>query len=158
MCIVRFTCGHRPKSKTEEKKNNAELKRLLYVAVTRAKDELFITSTIKKDAAFKKDSFINLLASGLKNNFLEDEIVFSNQLEILRIENESYINKREQINLKIPITTDIKIEISEREETVRDADKAEINIASQHSQEKGEIISASKVSIYSQCPLKSGHG
>ena len=138
----------------EEKKNNAELKRLLYVAVTRAKDELYITSTIKKDAAFKKDSFINLLASGLKNNFSEDEIVFSNQLEILRIENESYINKREQINLKIPITTDIKIEISEREETVRDADKAEINIASQHSQEKGEIISASKVSIYSQCPLK----
>ena len=50
----------------EDKKNNAELKRLLYVAVTRAKDELYITSTIKKDAAFKKDSFINLLAEGIK--------------------------------------------------------------------------------------------
>jgi ATP-dependent exoDNAse (exonuclease V) beta subunit len=33
-------------------------------------------------------------------------------------------------------------------------DNAEINTASLHSHEKGEIISASKVSIYSQCPLK----
>jgi ATP-dependent exoDNAse (exonuclease V) beta subunit len=75
-------------------------------------------------------------------------------LEILRIENESYINKREQINLKIPITTDIKIDTRKREEEVRDVDKSQINIASLHSLEKGEIISASKVSIYNQCPLK----
>jgi len=138
----------------EEKKNNAELKRLLYVAVTRAKDELYITSTVKKDAAFKKDSFINLLANGIKNDFLSDEIVFNNQLEILRIENQSFVNKREQINLRIPITSVIGIEQSKKVENVNTADNAEINTASLHSQEKGEIISASKVSIYYQCPLK----
>jgi ATP-dependent helicase/nuclease subunit A len=138
----------------EEKKNNAELKRLLYVALTRAKDELYITSSIKKDAALKKDSFINLLALGLKNDFSRDEIIFNEQLEILRIENESFVNKSRQINLTIPITTEIEIESYKREEKVRNVDGAEINITSLHSQEKGEIISASKVSIYSQCPLK----
>lgn len=138
----------------EEKKNNAELKRLLYVAVTRAKDELYITSTIKKDESFNKDSFINLLAAGLKNNFSTDEIIINNELEILKFENGSFVNKRKQINLNIPITTNIEIEKNNREEDTRNADKTEINIASLHSQGKGEIISASKVSIYSQCPLK----
>jgi len=138
----------------EEKKNNAELKRLLYVAVTRAKDELYITSSIKKDTSLKKDSFINLLAAGLRNNFSSDEIVFSYQLETLKNENEIFVNKSQQINLKIPITTDIKIDTRKREEEVRDVDKSQINIASLHSLEKGEIISASKVSIYDQCPLK----
>ena len=41
-----------------------------------------------------------------------------------------------------------------RENEDHNFDNAQINIASLHSQEKGEIISASKVSIYSQCPLK----
>jgi len=138
----------------EEKKNNAELKRLLYVALTRAKDELYITSTIKKDAALKKDSFINLLAMGLKNDFLGNEIIFSDQLEILRIENEKFVNNSRQINLTIPITANIKIESIKKEENIQNVDSAEINITSLNSQEKGEIISASKVSIYSQCPLK----
>ena len=138
----------------EEKKNNAELKRLLYVALTRAKDELYITSTIKKIAAFKKDSFINLLSAGLKDDFLGDEIVFSHQLERLGIENKDFVNKREQINLAIPITTSLEIEITKKEESNGSVNDAEINTTSLHSYEKGEIISASKVSIYSQCPLK----
>ena len=138
----------------EEKKNNAELKRLLYVALTRAKDELYITSTIKKDAAFKKDSFINLLSVGLKDDLLGDEIVFSHQLERLRFENQNFVNKKEEINLTIPITTALEIEVTKKTENDRNVDNAEIDTTSLHSYEKGEIISASKVSIYSQCPLK----
>ncbi|HEX9252021.1 MAG TPA: 3'-5' exonuclease, partial [Ignavibacteriaceae bacterium] len=138
----------------EDRKNNAELKRLLYVALTRTKDELYITSTIKKDDDFKKDSFINLLASGLKNNFSGNVIVFSTQLETLKFDNDRFVNKNQKINLNIPITSDIELEINEGIEEVIDADKAEINTTSLHSHEKGEIISASKVSIYSQCPLK----
>ncbi len=138
----------------ENKKNNAELKRLLYVAVTRAKNELYITSTIKKDASFKKDSFINLLAEGLKNNFSGYEIVFQNQLEFLKIKNNGFVSKSEQIRLQIPITSSIEPEEIETENEDRNSDNAQINTASLHSQEKGEIISASKVSIYSQCPLK----
>ena len=138
----------------EEKKNNAELKRLLYVAVTRAKDELYITSTIKKDKELRKDSFIKLLSAGLKNNFSGNEIVFDSELEFLKIDNGSFVNKRERVKLEIPITSNIEIAINEREAEIKEADKAKINTSSLHSQEKGEIISASKVSMYNQCPLK----
>jgi ATP-dependent helicase/nuclease subunit A len=138
----------------EEKKNNAELKRLLYVAVTRAKDELYITLNIKIDVGFKKDTFINLLANGLKNNFENDNIIINDQLELLRVENGKYINKKELINFTIPITTKIEYENINIEKELKEFGKAEINVTSLHSQEKGEIISASKVSIFSQCPLK----
>ncbi|MBK7630536.1 MAG: UvrD-helicase domain-containing protein [Ignavibacteriales bacterium] len=138
----------------EEKKNNAELKRLLYVAVTRAKDELYITSAFKKDAGFKKDSFINLLAAGLKNKFENEKINITDQLEMLLLENDKFVNRKEQIKVKIPITTNIEIENIKIEKETKKFDKSELNITSLYSQEKGEIISASKVSIYSQCPLK----
>jgi ATP-dependent helicase/nuclease subunit A len=138
----------------EDKKNNAELKRLLYVAVTRAKDELYITTSIKKEGDFKKDSFINLLAAGLKNDFSESEIYLNSELDFLKIKNDKYANIKEKIDLKIPITTDIDIEFEKKEKSIRDTDNVEINTSSLHSQEKGEIISASKVSIYDQCPLK----
>jgi ATP-dependent helicase/nuclease subunit A len=138
----------------EDKKNNAELKRLLYVALTRAKDELYITISIQKEGDFKKDSFINLLAVGLKNDFSGNEIILNSELEFLKTKNDKYVNVKEKINLQIPITTDIEIEFEKMEKSIRDADDVEINTSSLHSQEKGEIISASKVSIYNQCPLK----
>ncbi|MCU0344145.1 MAG: UvrD-helicase domain-containing protein, partial [Ignavibacterium sp.] len=138
----------------EDKKNNAELKRLLYVAVTRAKDELYITTSIKKENDFKKDSFINLLAAGLKNDFSESEIFLNSELDFLKIKNDKYLTIKEKIDLKIPITTDIDIEIGKKEKSIRVTDDVEINTSSLHSQEKGEIISASKVSIYNQCALK----
>ncbi len=138
----------------EEKKNNAELKRLLYVAVTRAKDELYITSTIKRDSSFKKDSLINLLAAGLKNNFSTNEISISDNLELLKIQGGKFINLTEHINVTIPITSKIEIENINIKKEQKIVDKAIVNINSLYSHEKGEIISASKVSIYSQCPLK----
>ncbi|HCY76940.1 MAG TPA: hypothetical protein DHV28_13550 [Ignavibacteriales bacterium] len=138
----------------EENKNNAELKRLLYVALTRAKDELYITTAIKTKSDFKKDSFIDLLAKGLKNNFLSDEIAFTENLEMLSIIEKKYINKTEQINLNIPLTSGIDEKFKEIESSIRPYNNVVINPASLHSHEKGEIISASKVSIYSQCPLK----
>ncbi len=138
----------------EEKKNNAELKRLLYVAVTRAKDELYITSAIIKDASFKKDSFINLLAAGLKINFSGSNIVLNEHLEFLKVDGEKFITEKEHIKLEIPITTALELEKIIINNKNKDFNKSELNISSLHSDEKGEIISASKVSIYSQCPLK----
>ena len=138
----------------EEKKNNAELKRLLYVAVTRAKDELYISTSIKSNSSFKKDSFNNLLSEGLKNDLSTNEIVINEQLEYLKVENDKYVNKIENVNLIIPITT--QIDVIEKEVSINAQKKENIkfNTSSLHSREKGEIISASKVSIYSQCPLK----
>lgn len=138
----------------EEKKNNAELKRLFYVAVTRAKDQLYISNTIKKDSAFKKDSFLNLLASGLKNDLTSKEISIKEKLEYLKFEDGEYINHIENIELTIPITSEIDfIEPSQKTKEIT-SENIRLNIRELSSKEKGEIISASKVSIYSQCPLK----
>jgi len=138
----------------EEKKNNAELKRLLYVAVTRAKDELYITSTIKKESVFKKDSFLNLMSSALRNDFNSAEIFIKEKLELLSLENDKYINRDENIQLSIPITTEINFTEQPKKFIEKVNVKVDVNISALASQEKGEIISASKVSIYSQCPLK----
>ena len=119
----------------EDKKNNAELKRLLYVALTRAKDELYITTSIKKEGDFKKDSFINLLAAGLKNDFSESEIFLNIVLDFLKTKNDKYVNIKEKIDVKIPITTDIDIEFEKKEKSIRDTDGVEINTSSLHSQE-----------------------
>lgn len=138
----------------EEKKNNAELKRLLYVAVTRAKDELFISLTLKKDSGFKNDSFIKLLAEGFASDFTNDKIVVHEKLELLKIENEAYQNVTEEISLSIPIISNIDFNPIMIKKQKTDIEKLEVNIKQISNYEKGEIISASKVSIYSQCSLK----
>ena len=138
----------------EEKKNNAELKRLFYVAVTRAKDQLYISTTIKKDSAFKKDSFLNLLASGLRNDLTSKEISIKEKLEYLNFENGEYISHNENIELTIPITSEIDFIEQSNKTKENTSENIRLNIGELSSKEKGEIISASKVSIYSQCPLK----
>ena len=72
----------------------------------------------------------------------------------MKIENENFVSKCEQICLQIPITSTLETPEIERVNEDHNFYNAKINIASLHPQEKGEIISASKVSIYSQCPLK----
>ena len=138
----------------EEKKNNAELKRLLYVAVTRAKDELYISASLKNNSTFKKDSFINLLSEGLRNDFSSNQITINEPLEYLKIENDNYINRLENVNLIIPITTQLDLIERKISKPAQKKENVIFNISSLHSREKGEIISASKVSIFSQCPLK----
>jgi ATP-dependent helicase/nuclease subunit A len=138
----------------EEKKNLAELKRLLYVAVTRAKDELYITSTIEKDKALKKDSFIKLLSEGLNNDFTGDKIIINEELEYLVKINDNYENKKENIITEILITSEIELIANEEIKIEQTQKELEIKTELLKSDEKGEIVSASKVSIYSQCPLK----
>ena len=138
----------------EEKKSNAELKRLLYVALTRAKDELYISTTIKKDSSFKKDSFINLLSTGLKNDLLSNEVLITDNLEYLKLDDNHYKNIRNSVELKIPIICEIENVIYTQSTNLEKEYDIEINLSSISTPEKGEIISASKVSIYNQCPLK----
>jgi ATP-dependent helicase/nuclease subunit A len=138
----------------EAKKNNAELKRLLYVAVTRAKDELYITASIEKDTNLKNDSFVKLLTSGLETNLNESEILINDQLEFLKYESNTFINTKSKVELVIPITSQIEEREKRKIERINPLENIQINTSHLSSKEKGEIISASKVSIYSQCPLK----
>jgi len=138
----------------EAKKNNAELKRLLYVAMTRAKDELYISAEIEKDKKFKKDSFLKLLQTGLNSNFTTTEIYINEKLEYLKSVNSVYKNESKNIQVKIPIITriDFETELISKETIKIKSPKIDLEVLS--NTEKGEIISASKVSIFNQCPVK----
>jgi len=137
----------------EEKKNNAELKRLLYVAVTRAKNELYISATVKENV-FKRDSFIYLLSQGLENDFSGKEIVINEELKFLQQIENGFNNYTKKILLRIPIISAIDYEALVKETHNGISRKYEISIDKIINNEKGDIISASKVSVFNQCPLK----
>jgi ATP-dependent helicase/nuclease subunit A len=138
----------------EERKNLAELKRLLYVAITRAKDEIYISATIDENKSFINDSFISLLSIGLDDQFMNDKIVIKDNLDYLIEVNGKYKTKSKISEIVIPIrfqTDSLKPLVKQNS---LPPENFEIEIHKIASQEKGEIISSSKVSIYSQCPLK----
>jgi len=136
------------------KKNLAEVKRLFYVGVTRAKYYLIITATAGKGMKFKKESFIDLLMKGLNINLNENNFIIESGLTFLKPINENYFNITKSAKLNIPI-------ISEIEETAIKKEPAQINYRQRKllteiitEVPKGEVISATKYAAYSQCPLK----
>jgi len=134
----------------EAKKNLAELKRLLYVGITRAKNFLFISAMESK----KSNSFINLIQQGLNTDLSGNEIIIEDELEYLRQENNKYQNVIEKLKITIPVLRKIEFpadKITKEEETGLKF-KNYIDKISDHS--KGEIISATKFSVFLNCPLK----
>ncbi len=138
----------------ESKKNLAELKRLLYVAVTRAKDELYLSASIEESKSFNKDSFLALLSRGLHNQFDCQEFIIKDSLNFLFKDNNVYKNKTELSEVVIPVISQIDYEQVAIEEKASLQKEFITEIEKLKAQEKGEIISASKVSIFHQCPLK----
>lgn len=136
------------------KKDEAELKRLLYVGITRAKDYLFISST--KEKKYGNRSFMGILLSALKTDDESDSINISTKIKRLIIEDNSFKNIIEDIDINIPIINSVEWMPAKPNENI-DAliDKnIIINIDKIIDHPSGEIISATKIAVYSQCPLK----
>jgi ATP-dependent helicase/nuclease subunit A len=136
-----------------EKKNLAEVKRLFYVGVTRAKDYLCISAEAKETEKYNANSFIGLLRDGLNFQFNGESETISGRLEYLKKKDEIFENYSEILSIDIPIIKtlpDIFPADAEADEAVRKNlnEKIIIDIP------EGEIISATKVAVYSQCPLK----
>jgi len=138
----------------ETKKELAELKRLLYVAITRAKNNLYFSASIKPDAKFPQTSFINLLSLGLNSDFKNDHI--SETIDLV------YLSQRDDQEIKASKPTEFLVTIS-REVLGKDFFKTnvnenlydyKINLSKISDIQKEEIISATKVAIYNQCPTK----
>lgn len=138
----------------EAKKNLAELKRLLYVAITRAKDQLYISAELQEGKSFNKESFITLLNQAVEIDFEGSSIFVNDDLEFLINANGNYLTRSEKIDLTIPIVT--KIISNQISETIKPniEQKPNFQLDKILSREKEEIISATKVSLFSQCPLK----
>ncbi len=136
------------------RKEVAELKRLFYVAVTRAINQLYISASLSSDLSPKSFSFLKLLQEGLDIDFASEKYKLISPLKFLKKNNEDFINEEKKLEIDIPITKSIV----KTESVIENLDY--------YSQVKsyltkpiadspfGEIISATKLSTYNQCPLK----
>ena len=138
----------------EERKNLAEVKRLFYVGITRAKNHLFLSATADKDENYHPTSFMGLLYEGLKLSVVLDEIILEDDLTFLVYENNEYRNEKGHLKVKIPVYRKIKLIEEEIKEQTDKIDKKNLLLTKVEDKSEGEIISATKVSTYSQCPLK----
>ena len=137
----------------ESKKDLAELKRLLYVALTRAKDLLFISQT-DDDKNPKNNSFSALIAQGLNQELSGDKLLLNGPLTFLKKKNEVYSNVTKPVKLGIPILRKLEM-IEKPTETERvNLIGRKISLQKIGDSSNGEIISATRFSAFSTCPLK----
>ncbi|RKY93984.1 MAG: hypothetical protein DRQ01_03445, partial [Ignavibacteriae bacterium] len=136
----------------EEKKNIAELKRLFYVAATRAEDYLFISSTANEK--YKSSSFMHFLEDGLQRNVNLSKIELEGELEFLTKKGNEYQNEVKKLTINIPVVNTINnydfTELSARGKN----DKKLFGTKPISDIPEGEIISATKLSVFHQCPVK----
>ncbi|GAB6282195.1 MAG: hypothetical protein STSR0008_09390 [Ignavibacterium sp.] len=157
----------------KKKKLSAELKRLFYVAITRSENYLFISSSYKKNKngniTVSDDTFFKLLVDGLPQfNIDNSDLSIKRNLKYYERNSKQYFD--DVISFTIPITKKIENEIkidtiinTNDSENIND-EKNSLNtnlfqleniytkeIISKTSE---EIISATKISLYNQCPLK----
>ena len=134
------------------RRNSAEIKRLLYVAVTRAINYLFITATSNNKNI--KDSFYELFRIGLEPDLNHENISISEEVEFMKSGAEGYTFNKKAVSLSIPIIKTIDEELRTPEnlyDTIKNK-KTLINTINDRSE--NEIISATKISMFTQCPVK----
>jgi len=138
----------------ETKKEEAELKRLLYVAITRAKNHLYFSATIKPRTTFHSKNFLSLLSQGLNSDFTKNEIVHSVDLEYLEQKENEETKISKPTEFLINISMDVRGEPNFKKTQNVNSKEYIINLSKIIDIQKEEIISASKVAIYNQCPTK----
>ncbi len=137
-----------------DRKNLAEIKRLFYVAITRSKNQIFISSSLDSAVSSKRDSFIGLLQDGLNIDYEAESFTLNSKLKLLKKVDEKYTGVEKSILLKIPIIKKLEpTQITNLTEHHLIQMKSEMtkNIPDKTF---GEIISATKLSVFNQCPLK----
>lgn len=137
----------------ESKKDVAEVKRLLYVGLTRAMDFLLISQT-EDEKSFKKNSFAGLIHDGLNLDWSGDSISLEGELEYLIKENEVYSNTTKVVKLEIPITRSINNSILLNEDDNKEIKNRKLVLSKVKDHSTGEVISATRFSTFYDCPLK----
>ena len=132
----------------------AEIKRLFYVAATRAMNFLFITGTFKKNYGYNEFSFLGLLLEGLEIDLDSEFFKLSSDLKFLRRKAEEFKTVPEEVSITVPIIKKIEEYKSHINPLIINKLPDNLEIEGVKDFSEGEIISATKVSIFHQCPLK----
>ncbi|MGK9477404.1 UvrD-helicase domain-containing protein [Melioribacter sp. OK-6-Me] len=136
-----------------QKKEIAEMKRLFYVALTRAENYLFITSS-RND--IKKNSFMDLLSNGLKIENIDgiEEINLYDEVEFMNLDSKEIDVYSKKMELKIPVHRNLSYQDSIYESSKNNTIEKKPLIGEIEDEPEKEIISATKIAIFNQCPIK----
>ncbi len=136
------------------RKTDAEIKRLLYVGITRAIDYLFISASISNNKLAKK-SFIKYVIEGLIIDISAEEHSFEDNLKFMFDTEGDFKFEEKTLNITIPLVRNISFKEDDLVIT-NDSKYKDKNflVDSIVDFPKNEIFSATKVALFSQCPVK----
>ncbi|MFZ6033180.1 MAG: UvrD-helicase domain-containing protein [Melioribacter sp.] len=135
------------------KKELAEMKRLFYVALTRAEKYLFITSAKNKP---EKNTFMKLLFKGLRIENLEnvDEKKLSDDVKFMDVNSGDNRVYEKKMEITIPVQRELFYTDKYYEKSDDKNDVKKSLIGDIEDEPEKEIISATKIAIFNQCPVK----
>lgn len=136
----------------ESRKNLAEVKRLFYVGVTRAKQYLYISTDINQKK-YSTASFMSLMIDSLNIDLNKTGHRIEGELTYLVNENKTFSNFTREIKYDLPVIKEINLP-DKLKVTGKKINKKKFVLDDITDVAKGEIISATKVAAYMQCPLK----
>ena len=137
----------------QHRKEIAETKRLLYVGVTRAESYLFVSATANR-GNFPRNSFADFLFGTLEADRVEESYRISTELTVAGPKEGKFVESKININLNIPIINEVKVKKSGASTKIKTGFPKKINTGKITDVEKNEIVSASKIAVFSQCPVK----
>ncbi len=139
-----------------KRKTLAEEKRLFYVAVTRAMDYLFISSSaFEGGGKITKNSFLEMLSSVFeKSEFKKGELNNEGTLEFISFDGGFEKRYERSISFKIPIITDVEFPSEALISKNKRNAKSKLLVQTIPDSPKNEIFSATRILTYAQCPLK----
>ncbi len=138
----------------EERKNIAEFKRLFYVGVTRAIEYLFICGTEKKEHKYDRHSILGMIQSGLGIDFEKPELVINSKLKFAVLKGDNFVTEEKNIETSIAVINGAEQVNLQKSGEQGEVIQIKLNAEEIKDQPQGEFISATKVAVYKQCPLK----
>ena len=136
-----------------KKKNIAETKRLLYVALTRAVDYLCVSAS-HSEFKFSSGSLADHLFSTLGIAEGVNDLDINDNLTRLIMSADGYEKAINPEKIKIPVLSEIPLEELKYEKEGIEFNAPDILTGTIKGKEKNEFISASKISVFVQCPFK----
>ena len=129
----------------------------MYVAVTRAMDQLFVCAThkeFKKEFKAECDSFFQYFSEGLNIDYSAENFELSGPVKFMINKNGAFEFFDEDKYLKVNLTKNVDYKSSIKKPAKGNIAAKKFLIDKIEDEQQREFVSATKISMYSQCPVK----
>lgn len=136
------------------RKEIAENKRLLYVALTRAAKQLYVSYSQSANKMRPGNNFITLITDTINYDPNTDSVFVSGNLQCLELKDGQYCQSERQMTIKIPIVQNLAFGKILSESNDELPEVKELNIAGISGRPKNEIYTATQYVTFISCPEK----